>query len=230
MSRETSNIYIVRHLDRIDEDDCDIESSRKWNGIDRLQYINKINPYICKTNNKLNKIIVNLNATEPTIDYIICSPFLRCIETAILIKNNYANILDKTINIDFNLSEFIVRYYGFTIPINISEVYEHSKSYLTSNYSDYLLNELNTELSFDKYETDEEYTERINKVMTDIKLKYSGKNVLVVTHKDALNLNMRYGEVYKLNEDLTFSGGYYNEYIKSKSEYLSLKTIEDLHP
>ena len=226
-----NNVYLIRHLDRIDNDDCSIDEMRKWNSTHRKEYIFRVNPYICQSNNKLNKLVENLiSKGNPEFDHIICSPFLRCIETAILVKNKYANIKNKTINIEFNLSEFLCEDFGFIKPIDIKTVYEHSKSYLAANYKDFELNNINTTLMLTEYETDEEYTARIQKVLAEIKSKYSG-NILIVSHKDALELNMKYGEVYKLNIpeqlDEKLKGGYYNKYLKYKAKYLKLKNNSD---
>lgn len=222
---QNTNLYLVRHLDRIDNEDCGLEETRLWNSTYRKDYLFQINPYLCKSNNKLKKIMDNLTLQgNPSFDHIICSPFLRCIETAILIKNNYPNIKDTKININFNLSELVCEDYLFKMPTDIATIYNHSKKYLEANYKDYELNELNIDLKFDDFETDENYEKRIKAILKEIKSKYSG-NILIVTHKDALNLNMKYGEIYKLSESVNLDGGYYQKYLKYKAKYLKLKNL-----
>lgn len=216
-----SNIYLVRHLDRIDNEDCSLEETKLWNSTFRKEYIYQINPYICKSNNKLELLIKNLGDVK--FDHIICSPFLRCVETAILIKNNYPNITNKEININFNLSELICEDFSFTVPLNIQDIYLHTKKYLIEHNSDYKLIDYNTELKFDSYETDEEYNLRIKKAIRDINEKFKG-NILIVTHRDALNIGMKYGFVYNIKLDV-LDGGYYQKYLKYKGKYLKLKNL-----
>ena len=103
LTGKTNHIYMVRHLERIDsEEDVTREETEKWNKI-KKEYLNRINPYLQKKT-KINKIVENLEDIH--IDHIICSPYLRCIQTAMLIANSTdVNIIDKTINIDYRLGE-----------------------------------------------------------------------------------------------------------------------------
>jgi len=197
---------MIRHLDRIDGDDCSIQEMKIWNSTHRKDAMFKINPYICKSQNKLLSLVKSLNDNGVEIDRIFCSPFLRCIETAILLTNASDKIKDKTINIDFNLSEFLNEDLMFTFPVDLKAIYEHSKTYLSENFSDkpYTLKELKTELKMESSESDEAYKARVNTEIKLLRNSYEG-NILIVTHADAYrqyneaDKSMRYGEVYELN-------------------------------
>lgn len=239
-----SNTFMIRHLDRIDGDDCSIQETRIWNSLDSKDNMFVINPYICKSRNKLASIIDSLNKNGVEIDHIFCSPFLRCIETAILLTNSSNMIKDKTININFNLSEFLNEDLLFTFPVNLMEIYEHSKQYLEKNFTDipYILKDLKTDLTMEASESEQAYNERINAEIKLLRNTYEG-NILIVTHADAyrqyneMDKSMKYGEVYKLdisidktdtelNEKLPIesdNGGYYKKYLKYKMKYLKLK-------
>jgi broad specificity phosphatase PhoE len=243
---------MIRHLDRIDGDDCSVPEMKLWNSTHRKDPMFKINPYICKSQNKLSSLVKSLNENGVEINRVFCSPFLRCIETAILLTNSCDKIKDKTINIDFNLSEFLNEDLMFTYPVDLKAIYEHSKSYLSANFSDkpYTLKELKTDLTMESSESEEAYKVRINTEVKFLRNNYEG-NILIVTHADAYrqynseDKNMKYGEVYELSipvekkeevlvvassdtvekssEIDSDEGGYYKKYLKYKMKYLKLK-------
>ena len=240
-----SKTFMIRHLDRIDGDDCSIKEMRLWNSTHSKDKIFQINPYICKSNNKLQSLLKTLTENGVEINHIVCSPFLRCIETAILVSNNSPLIKDKTIHIDFNLSEFLNEDLMFTFPVEIKDIYEHSKSYLASTKFEegtYTLKDLKTELRMETSESEEAYKVRVDTEIKSLRGSLSG-NILVVTHADAYrqynssDKSMKYGEVYELPisesekpvkketepEVKADEGGYYEKYLKYKMKYLKLK-------
>jgi broad specificity phosphatase PhoE len=239
---------MIRHLDRIDGDDCSIQEMRLWNSTHRKDKMFQINPYICKSSNKLQSILKSLRENGVQIDHIICSPFVRCIETAILVSNNSDLVKDKTIHIDFNLSEFLNEDLMFTFPVDIKEIYEHSKSYLASTKFEegtYTLKDLKTDLIMESSESEVAYKTRVDTEIKSLRGSLAG-NILVVTHADAYrqynssDKSMKYGEVYELPitpaptvstaepvkekaEVKADEGGYYEKYLKYKMKYLKLK-------
>lgn len=228
-----SKIFMIRHLERIDVDDASPAECRLWGSTHSKDPLFKMNPYIIKSENKLPKLVSNLNETGVVIDSVVCSPFLRCIETAVLLVNSSDKFKDKIINIDFNLSEFLNSDYEFQrFPLDVKEIYEHSKSYIQTSLAgkEYTLNELNTDLVMHASEEEAAYRARIDKVLKELRSKCSG-NILIITHADAYvpynaaRQQMKHGMVYELDIPASegAGGGYYKKYLKYKMKYLKLK-------
>jgi broad specificity phosphatase PhoE len=220
-------IFMVRHLERIDTSDLPMSSAYKEWIIQRNDYNYLINPYL-DTEISIGKLVDNLE--EKKIDHIVCSPYVRCIQTAILITNSRdLDIVDKTIHIDYKLGELVDESYLFRVPLNVESVYSHSKRYIGEKFNTirHTLDDAdNLPLVFDDYETREQYNKRILDELKNIREKYSG-NILVVTHADAYKQfnsekkAMDFGRVYDIN--LGSVGGYREKYIKYKTKYLELK-------
>lgn len=226
---ESPKMFMVRHLERIDMNQRPSSAEYKeWLSLKDI-YDYKINPYLDKENS-VDRLLENLE--EKKINHIICSPFVRCIQTAILIANSKdLEITDKTIYIDYKLGEFVHESFEFVIPVDISNIYEHSKKYISENFNSlpFTLNESGIlPLIYREYETDEQYHKRILDELKLIRTTYSG-NILVVTHGDAFtNLSpdkkrMEFGKVYKIELPET-TGGFREKYFKYKMKYLELKS------
>ena len=129
MSEEKENkIYMVRHLERIDDVDYVNKETNDWKKISSAEPLYKINPYLISTPS-IELIIKNLEAKD--IDYIICSPFLRCIQTAILIANSSADSKHKIIYIDYRLGEIFDDYLFPTKPLDLEIIYTHSIKHIS---------------------------------------------------------------------------------------------------
>ena len=107
-------VLITRHLERIDDgSDSSIDLMRKWNTVDRKNPEYHINPYISDINS-LHKLVSKLQSQPYCVDYVISSPFLRCVQTAILIshqlnstqKQRQSHCGIHNINIDYRLAEW----------------------------------------------------------------------------------------------------------------------------
>ena len=236
---KANNVYMVRHLERIDsEEDVTREELGEWNKI-KKEYLNKVNPYLQKRT-RINKIVENLE--DVRIDHVICSPYIRCIQTAMLIVNSKdINVVDKTINIDYRLGEIFHSDFLFEKPLNLDTILSHSNLYISDKLSDVPHNlDLNNNkpLVLTDFESDEEYALRVKNVLSDLRVKYFG-NLLIVTHADAYRQYnsagraMKYGEVYDIELPVEervkkMEGGYVSnnyrlKYIKYKNKYLQLK-------
>jgi broad specificity phosphatase PhoE len=220
-------MFMIRHLERIDmSDNTRSPEFEEWKKI-REDYDIKINPYL-DTHISISRLVKNLE--DKKIDHIVCSPYIRCIETAILVVNSRElNITDKTIHIDYKLGELVHPDLSFQKPHVVDRVFENSKRFVEEKYrtmSFTLDNSDNIPLTFEEFETDEEYDKRISNELKEIRRKYSG-NILIVTHADAHKQftrdrkGMDFGIVYNIDLDLT--GGYKEKYLKYKSKYLDLK-------
>ncbi len=237
MSNKT---FLLRHYDRIDQDPekCPKEVMRNWNSKDRKEYIFRINPYLCCGNRVEQTTSYIKELDDICFDYVFCSPFLRCIETAIQIMDSTpSNFMSKNIFIDFNLSEIIDTEVDFFVtPLDIKTIYDHSKSYLSdnnSNFKNYTLVDHNTDLKFEESESEEKYEKRISNIVKSLREKYGG-NILIVTHGYAIKSfnpsirKMEHGPLYDITAYAT--GGnydnYYKKYLKYKMKYLQLKKSE----
>lgn len=225
---ELPKIMMIRHLERIDYSDNPSSKEYKEWLTKKTNYNYLINPYL-DNENSAKRLIDNLYGKH--IDHIICSPFVRCIQTAIMVTNSdELDISDKTIHIDYRLGELIHREFSFNVPLNSEEVFEHSKIYIDENFNTYryeLDTSNNLPLVFEDYESDEAYDKRILDELKNIRSKYSG-NLLIVTHADAYKQfnegrkGMNYATIYNINLELT-GDSYKEKYIKYKTKYLELK-------
>ena len=224
---ELPKIFMVRHLERIDySDNPSSKEFKEWLS-QKSDYNYLINPYL-DAEISIGRLRENLE--EKHIDHVICSPYVRCIQTAILITNSPdLNIVDKTIHIDYKLGELVNEIFSFRVPLDVETVYTHSKKYIEEKFNTITLsldNSNNTPLIFTDYETDEQYDKRILDELTNIRERYSG-NILVITHADAYKQfnaerkGMDYGRVYNIN--LGVGGSYREKYLKYKTKYMELK-------
>jgi broad specificity phosphatase PhoE len=225
---ELPKMFMVRHLERIDvTNNQSTEEYKKWlKQSNDYNYL--INPYL-DTEISVSRLGENLEDIK--IDHIICSPYVRCMQTAILIINNLGlNIINKTIHIDYKLGELVDEAFFFRVPLNIESVYLHSKKYIEEKFNmlSFTLDDKDNEpLIFTNYESMEEYNKRILDELKVIREKYSG-NILVITHADAFKQfnterkRMEYGRVYKIDLD-RLEGGYKQKYMKYKTKYIELK-------
>jgi len=189
-----STFYVVRHLQRVDSEDSSMKMSRQWNKTDYRQYQN--NPYLSdKIDESKNKILSSL----PNIERITSSPFLRCIQTALIIAKSRGIM---KIDVDFGISENISNdiFYGIS-GMNISEIWEQSIAYLDESDRQMLNLSYEGEYKTISIETDEQYNQRIISSMKRIINKNSMNN-LIITHSYALRCfdmqDMRYGDVMKV--------------------------------
>jgi hypothetical protein len=236
MTSETRNIYMVRHLERIDGDDGTRDETKEWNSGNKITY--KENPYLIQRPS-IQKIIDNLRGKH--IDHIVCSPFLRCIQTAILISNSSeVDIANRNIIINFELGELASIDMGLTLPLDLEKIYAQSKDYLSKKgiVTEFPFDESHINpLVFAEDETDDQYNLRILNVMRDMFKKLSG-NILFVTHSDAVipfnnGRRMNYGIIYSIPEEIvgkvedvdSEESTYERKYLKYKNKYLNLKKM-----
>lgn len=233
------NMYVVRHLKREDENE-----SREWNTKYSKNMFYRNNPMLVMDLTKdseakrhLDKLLEELSSIN--FKYIVASPFLRCIETAEIIRQLKG--IDK-INVHFGLSELVEDslfetnnsknpFYcgdGKDHILDIEKVFAHTSAHVKSELPLSVLEE-SVSYSKIKYETDPMYDERIRRVMNEIFDKFDD-NVLIVTHNYALRwsdskLSLKYGDIYPVRFPVRFpmSGGYYSKYLKYKQKYLRLK-------
>jgi len=143
-----------------------------------------MNPYICNDTEKKRLPTTREYLHSVTISNIICSPFLRCIQTALDIVNDFSiNIIDKTIYIDFNLAEYGGALKDFMIDnqLNINDIFEKSLKYLdTSDTKRKIYPNKKIKLwdpsNYILYgENDTQYRMRIDNAFEKIKKIYSGR-------------------------------------------------------
>ena len=252
-----TNIYLTRHLQRIDDTGSrDKTLELKWRSEDEKDIRYKINPYLVdKAKDPENIQDVLKEIPIENINVIISSPFLRCIQTSLLLRNQINKLKEdahlepiKQIHINFGLSEIIddALFHPVKTPINIRKIFEFSKYYLTTNENltpDLLLESeclpeiLHNEIDLTKNPEDEneQYIKRIKQTLRQIYEKYSGQNILIVTHADTgvifppfKKLNYNDHRVIHIDPKyITQSGGLSNnfksKYLKYKNKYLLLK-------
>jgi broad specificity phosphatase PhoE len=226
---QPTNIYISRHLQRVD----DIKSNNKqqiiWDTQDSKNIEFKINPYLSDKAYEPYNIDKIINAFPAcNIDIIITSPFLRCIQTSFILLDRINEL--KTINklklinkilVNFKLSE-IVNECMFPIekiPLNIQDIYDFSiKNIKTSNK---LLDLYESTNCYIYDETDNDYYKRIKQAINEIKSQFPGKNILIVTHSDSgkifINKDLSYLQIIKIPDD------FMRKYLKYKNKYLNIK-------
>jgi len=238
---QSTNIYISRHLQRIDDTDSNNPKQQtEWYSNHCTKPEFSKNPYLTdkayETTN-IDKTVEKFPAVD--IDIIITSPFLRCIQTSYIllkkineIKINASLPLIEQIHVNFKLSELVNSdmFFNETLPLNIQEIYEFSKKYInehekklsTDILNEYqmtpiLIDDTNPE---DRY-NDSIYYERIKDAIREIKLNFPGKNILLVTHSDSGIIfqteGLKYTEVIKVPDDFR------NKYLKYKNKYLEIK-------
>jgi broad specificity phosphatase PhoE len=176
---------------------------------------------------------------------IFCSPFMRCMESAILI----ANILNKKeVYIDYGLSEYCAEMFFplNDMPIDINKIYENSLYRIHCNYDE---NECSDDKKVvfvnntpgDKFLNDTSqyaYTKRINDTLLNIMGTCEKEYIIIVTHSDAYRLYnaekelMAYKKMYKVSLDpsATLLAGGGVDLIDYKEKYTNLKKkIKEIH-
>lgn len=207
---------MTRHLERIDSEDASAIQSRQWNSVDKKLEMYQYNPYITDVNYEDNSKNREYKQSfiEKRPDVIVSSPFLRCMQTALIIANATGV---PNIHIDFGLSEVVDnstirrfapkesadgdRFRG-TIPLDVSQIYEYSLEHFRTketgvDISKFILSNseprfIDNESRVDDYGFIEEspdarivYYDRIKVTLKNINTRFTGKKVLVVTHADA---------------------------------------------
>jgi len=232
----SNKIFLLRHYDRIDQDPerCPPAETKRWNSDMRRKPFYNINPYLC-SGNRVDQTVRELaEMGDICFDYVFCSPFVRCIETAMqIMKASPDKFRNKNINIDFCLSEFIDEIDPFPMPFNVKDLYTHSKTHLETynpDYSTFTLVDYNTSLTFADYENMEQYKDRIKSTVGKLRSSHGG-NILIVTHAFAIKpfsssiSGMSYGPLYDITTG-SVGGNYYEKYMKYKLKYLKLKSLQ----
>lgn len=241
-----TNLYLTRHLQRIDDTGSnDIALELKWNTIDSK--ILNFNPYLSDkayTDENINKLINNLSIEVAlNIDIIITSPFLRCLQTSLIIykkinelkSHNKKPKLTK-IQVNFCLSEFIDNFIFFDVeePINIENIYNQSINYLQSNNIDIeVFNIIPNDSTLINFESEQDYSKRIISCLNSIYNDNIGKNILIITHACSSKvlgnpkeleytqvIQVEKSKILSVDNDLTTIK---KKYLKYKKKYLQFK-------
>jgi len=236
MSSENTTFFITRHFDKITTIKNG-QHSKCFTNIEIDLFNNKfikdkniyLNPFICdNTYDRVEQIYETLDGYK--IDMIFCSPFLRCIQTALDIvnftKNNkYINIIDKTIYIDFGLSAIFKEFKlpsTMTQPKNIfiNDIYNFSTHFI-DNYDNKRKKYLFTKIelfddTFKKLNFSENFSERFYNTFVRLQNIFKNKHILIITHGASLthwfggkietlykNIEFKYSYIYKINNLLS---------------------------
>jgi len=164
--KSNMNIIVLRHEERADND-IGVFSKLTENG------------------RKNADSIVLENLSKENIDIIFCSPFIRTIETIYpyCIKNNIK------INIEYSICEYLHnRYFIKNEPRY--ELNDILNNYPTKNLSKIINNSyksLITKNDLIVLEDESHLEKRVKSFFDYLKLNYSNKNILIVTHKGVIN-------------------------------------------
>jgi broad specificity phosphatase PhoE len=245
----SNNIYLTRHLPRVDAglQITSLEMTRKW-ASDSSDINNKHNPYL---SDNIGSYIDTLtgNLVDKNINVIISSPFLRCIQTALKIKELTPKI--TKIYIDYGLSELISDF-DFDLTndsLDIEAIYQHSLTKLSEEEKSYLevLNRTHSTIQ-NENENDfvseypyPKYYSRIRNTVDRINDTNTDKNILLVSHAYSSNTyqkpDLAYSQVVKIEptaSSSSASGGnsddkdFKMKYLKYKMKYLELKKMKYL--
>lgn len=246
-----NNIYLTRHLPRVDAglEITSLEMTRKWATIDSSGINNKHNPYL---SDNIGSYIAKLNdnLVDKNINVIISSPFLRCIQTALKIKELTPRI--TKIYIDYGLSELIsnVDFDLTNNSLDIEALYQHSLTKLSEEEKSYLevLNRTHSTIQNEDNNNFEseypEYYSRIRNTVDRINDTNTDKNILLVSHAYSSNSyqkpDLAYSQVVKIEPSASSSsasssnasgGGsddadFKMKYLKYKMKYLELKKMK----
>lgn len=220
-------LNILRHFPRIDDDSAStLDFSRTWNSIDSKTNLGN-NPYIANgtnyqdfINNTSDDLIRNtllspsvnlefdiekfkLKIKSMNITTIISSPFLRCVETALIVAKlkNITNIL-----IDFRLGEFNDDLIFFDGAYDTTKIWNTTKDFIIEKFpgNTIELNVINDAYTGNLAEDEIVYYTRTKQCYAELIKKYPG--CLVVTHNLCLewkdkNLKLKYGEFYTVDEN-----------------------------
>jgi broad specificity phosphatase PhoE len=239
-----TNLYLLRHFERIDHSGANNKKLKEnWDLIDSKKNIFNHNPYLsdkayCEKN--INKVTKQISLIEH-IDIIIVSPFLRCLQTSLILmdkinelkKNKNLKQIDN-IYVNFGLGEFIneLNFNDIQLPYDIEKIYNNSIEYLLENKQNtpfILFNKLPNVII--EYENNETYIQRIKKTLENIYNNFTNKNILIITHAYSYMIlgpekKLNYYEVIKINNNFFQTSNhkeFYNKYIKYKKKYLRLK-------
>ncbi len=214
----SNNIYLTRHLPRVDAglEITSLEMTRKWATIDSSGINNKHNPYL---SDNIGSYIDTLtgNLVDKNINVIISSPFLRCIQTALKIKELTPRI--TKIYIDYGLSELISNF-DFDLTndsLDIEAIYQHSLTKLSEEEKSYLevLNRTHSTIQ-NENENDfvseypyPKYYSRIRNTVDRINDTNTDKNILLVSHAYSSNTyqkpDLAYSQVVKIEPSASSS-------------------------
>ncbi len=177
-SKDDNYMLITRHLQRIDGVDMSTDEGKEWTLLCKNNPEFTRNPYLSKINgaDRVTSKIISLKGRP---DIIITSPFLRCLETAVLLAKRL-NINSKSIYVDFNLGEWNASHLYPTRPYNSMETYNHSLKYI----EDELGPVINSSYKGDAYEEIGPYTDRVHKEVIRLgALPQINKfNILLISH------------------------------------------------
>ena len=201
---------LMRHLYRIDcESSNNIQQERKWYKEDYNDKNFKYNPYLSDRSYELADKVVSEISEE--IDTIVTSPFLRCIQTAFIMRdklNQKQNTNITTIYVHFGLSEIVNYYttfYGYSIDesslkVEMNKIFEFSLSYLSEEQrKDVVVIFSSPEFFYN--EDNDSYTERIRSAFYYISEKFKDNSVLAVGHRSSHYLNIEYGQVHNITNN-----------------------------
>ena len=257
-TQNNTSMYLTRHLQRIDDSGAlNTKMDKQWNQSDSRELNYRINPYLsdkAEQDTNINNVVRNFEDIEldsmKNIDVIISSPYLRCLQTSIILTRKINELkkdsgleLITQIHVNFGLGEFAddIIFFGVEPPLDIKKVFDFSLCHLAKNgvgRDAFIVDSTNPEVM--NWETEPEYYDRIKSTLNQIYQTYSGKNILVITHAQSgnifINKNLAYTQVIKINTDLITNsitnlvGGnlketlYYKEkYLKYKNKYIQLK-------
>jgi len=186
-----SMIYLTRHLERIDDSNSSVELNKVWNSLYIKEY--EFNPFITDINSIDN---ISNKLKDLNFDIIISSPFLRCIQTALLLKENLN--IKSDILIDMGLGEiFIEDIFYKRSKQNHYTIFNQSINFLLNDINflninkDHIKNikliDSNQFNILDEYETDKQYNNRIIYTFNKIIEAYSCKKILIVSHAHVYN-------------------------------------------
>lgn len=236
------SINLLRHFERIDDSGANNKKiEEKWKQINSKNKIFLHNPYLSDKAYDKNNIlkVINQIPNIQLIDEIICSPFLRCLQTSLIMRNeinqlktNEKKILN--IKVDFGLSEYFDKnaFYDIELPYNIMNVYNNSIQYLKENNFNVLFEIINPNPNIiRKYENCDIYIQRIKNTINDICEKFKNKNILLISHAYSYMIieplkTLKYYEPIKINTKIlneTNDEKYKSKYLKYKLKYLKLK-------
>lgn len=257
MSSELCSFYIVRHFDKVTArnrgkfPNCFSAKERKKYNDNNYGKNPKIliNPYICNGTSK-RVISVASALRDVTIDYVISSPFLRTIQTALDLINFkigddfIIDIKNREVYVDYGLSECF-KYINFLedkpVNINVENIYRESIEFIYANdlkrrnYKYKNVSSINENpLILEKKEScSRRFFETFKKIQECS--KFMGKNILIVTHGASLSnwyssntVFFNYGDVFMIKNleakpQKIEIPKFEQKYIKYKTKYLMLK-------
>ena len=194
-------VYLIRHLQRIDGDDGTVDETSEWNTRYRTEY--ESNPYIIQ-NSSVDTLKTNLLTTNSNDNFddffIVTSPFLRCIQTSLLIANKLDMSYDK-IKVHYGLSELND---GFTVfpAYTTQSIYDQTLQYLRTKDLQHTFDVINDDYKGGNAQEDSEYFKRVKNAASDIKKIYN--KTIICTHAYSAETfgkaQMKYNDVVDITE------------------------------